>query len=109
MSIDTLNGSADQEFGRLEEAVGDLNGDRKMQAKGMLDEAVGVVEQVYERASDTARGAMSQAANSARSAGGELEDFISERPMLAAGIALGIGITLGALLLGGGKAAYDRR
>jgi uncharacterized protein YjbJ (UPF0337 family) len=109
MSIDSLNGLADQELGRLEEAVGDLIGDRKMQAKGMLDEALGVAEQVYGRASDTARGALSQAANRARGARGELEDFLTGRPLVAIGIAIGVGIALGALLLGGGKVAHDRR
>ncbi len=109
MSTDSLRDAADPTFGRLEEAVGDLVSDRKMQAKGILDEAVGAAEQVYGLASRTARGALNQAAGPARSARDEVEDFIGDRPVLAAGIALGVGIALGALLLGGGRAAYDRR
>jgi uncharacterized protein YjbJ (UPF0337 family) len=109
MSIDNLKGSAEQGFARLEKAVGDVAGDRKLQAKGMLDEAVGAVEQVYGQANHAARGALGQAAKRARSARGELEDFIGDRPVLAAGVALGIGIALGALVVGGGRAAYDRR
>jgi uncharacterized protein YjbJ (UPF0337 family) len=109
MSIDSLKGAADQEFGRLEEAVGDLIGDRRLQARGMLDRAIGAVEQVYGQANGAARDALSQAANGARGARGELEGFIDVRPMLATGLALGIGIVVGALLLGGGKAALDRR
>jgi|HubBroStandDraft_4_1064222.scaffolds.fasta_scaffold301143_3 uncharacterized protein YjbJ (UPF0337 family) len=108
MSINSLKGSAEQEFGRLEEAVGELAGDRTMQAKGMLDEACGAVEAVYGRANQTARGALGQAASRARNARGELEDFVGDRPMLATGIALGIGIALGAMVLAGGRATYRR-
>jgi uncharacterized protein YjbJ (UPF0337 family) len=109
MSVDSLRDLAEQPVGRLDEAVGDLVSDRKMQAKGMLDEAVDAAEQVYGLANRTARGALNQAAGPARSARDEVEDFIGDRPVLAAGIALGVGIALGALLLGGGRAAYDRR
>jgi ElaB/YqjD/DUF883 family membrane-anchored ribosome-binding protein len=109
MSIDSLSGTAEHEFGGLEATVGDLVSDRKMQAKGMLDEALGAAEQIYGRANNTARSVLGQAAQKARNASGKLKDFADDRPMVATGLALGIGIAVGALLLGGGRAAYDRR
>jgi ElaB/YqjD/DUF883 family membrane-anchored ribosome-binding protein len=109
MSIDSLRSSADQKFGRLEETVGDLIGDAKRQAKDAADGALDAAERVYGRADDTARAVLRRASNGARSARGEVEDFFADQPVLAAAIALGLGIALGVLLLGGGKAAYDHR
>ena len=89
MFTDTLDGAAKQHFGRLEEAVGDVIGDRQLQAKGVLDDAAGAVEQVDGLASDTAHEALSQAARRARNARGDLEDLVAGRPILATGITLG--------------------
>jgi uncharacterized protein YjbJ (UPF0337 family) len=104
MSIDNVRGAAEQQLGRLEEAVGDLIGDPRLQARGMLNEASGAVEQVFGLANETAQGALSRAAIRTRRARDELEDFVGGRPVLATGIALGIGIAVGALLIGGGRA-----
>jgi ElaB/YqjD/DUF883 family membrane-anchored ribosome-binding protein len=109
MSVDSLKRSVDQEFGRLGEGAADLIGEGASQARNALDGASRAAGEAYGRANETARGALKGAANAARSVGGELEDFLGERPALAAAVALGIGIVLGALLLGGGKAIYDRR
>jgi uncharacterized protein YjbJ (UPF0337 family) len=108
MSTNTLEGSAERQFGRLEEAVGDLIGDGKLQAKGMLDDAAGAAEQVYGLASETAQVALSQVASRARNARGDFEDLVSDRPILATGITLGIGIAIGVLLIGSGRAVHPR-
>jgi uncharacterized protein YjbJ (UPF0337 family) len=109
MSLDQIEGSAKQGIGRVQETVGDAIGDTGMQAKGVLDEAVGAVQQTYGRVSDTARGAFNQAADRARGARGDFEDFAGENPVLVAGIALGIGLAFGLLLLGGSRLASSRR
>jgi uncharacterized protein YjbJ (UPF0337 family) len=108
MSMDRIEGTARQAAGRVQDAVGGLVGDGAMQAKGKLDEAVGSVQDAYGRATDTARDAFNQAADRARGARGDLEDFVIEQPLVATGVALGIGLVLGLLLLGGSR-AYSRR
>jgi uncharacterized protein YjbJ (UPF0337 family) len=109
MSMDRIEGVVRQGAGRVEDAVGGLVGDGAMQARGKLDEAVGSVQDAYGRATHTARGAARQVVDSASGARNALQDFVSEQPLLATAAALGIGLMLGLLLLGGGRAIYDRR
>ncbi len=109
MSLDRIEGVAKQGVGKAKGAVGDMLGDTGLQAKGALDEAVGTVQETYGRVSDTARGAIREAAGRARSARSDLEDFVDQQPVLVAAIALGVGLALGLLLLGGSRALSDRR
>ena len=108
MSFDQIEGADRQGVGQVKEPLGDAIGNPGLQAKGVLDEAVGSVQQTYGRVSDTARGAFNQAADSARSARGDFEDFAGQNPVLTAAIALGIGLAFGLLLLGGSRIAASR-
>jgi uncharacterized protein YjbJ (UPF0337 family) len=109
MSLDSTEGAAKQGVGKIKETAGSVLGDTGMQAKGKLDEAMGSVQQTYGRVSETARDALSQAADRARSARGELQTLIDEQPVLVAAVALGLGLAIGLLLLGGTRMASDRR
>jgi uncharacterized protein YjbJ (UPF0337 family) len=108
MSLDSTEGAAKQGVGKIKETVGGVIGDSGMQAKGKLDEALGTVQETYGRVSGTARDVLSQAADRARSTRGELETLLDEQPMLVAAVALGVGVVIGMLLLGGRSIASRR-
>jgi uncharacterized protein YjbJ (UPF0337 family) len=108
MSLDQIEGTARQGIGRMKETIGDAIGNPGLQAKGVLDEALGTVQETYGRVSDGARGAIRQAAGRARSARGDLEDLVDQQPVLVAAIALGVGLAIGLLLLGGSRVASRR-
>jgi len=108
MSLDQIEGAARQGIGRMKESIGDAIGNPGLQAKGVLDEALGTVQETYGRVSDGARGAIRQAAGRARSARGDLEDLVDQQPVLVAAIALGVGLAIGLLLLGGSRVASRR-
>ncbi len=108
MSLDQIEGAARQGIGRMKETIGDALGNPGLQAKGVLDEALGTVQETYGRVSDGARGAIRQAAGRARSARGDLEDLVDQQPVLVAAIALGVGLAIGLLLLGGSRVASRR-
>jgi uncharacterized protein YjbJ (UPF0337 family) len=108
MSLDQIEGAARQGIGRMKETIGDAIGNPGLQAKGVLDEALGTVPETYGRVSDGARGAIRQAAGRARSARGDLEDLVDQQPVLVAAIALGVGLAIGLLLLGGSRVASRR-
>jgi uncharacterized protein YjbJ (UPF0337 family) len=108
MSLDQIEGATRQGIGRMKETIGDAIGNPGLQAKGVLDEALGTVQETYGRVSDGARGAIRQAAGRARSARGDLEDLVDQQPVLVAAIALGVGLAIGLLLLGGSRVASRR-
>ena len=108
MSLDQIEGAARQGIGRMKETIGDAIGNPGLQAKGVLDEALGTVQETYGRVSDGARGAIRQAAGRARGARGDLEDLVDQQPVLVAAIALGVGLAIGLLLLGGSRVASRR-
>jgi uncharacterized protein YjbJ (UPF0337 family) len=109
MTLDQVQGTAKQGIGRAKEAIGEAIGNPGLQAKGLLDEAVGTVQDTYGRVSDTARDAARQVAGRARNARSDLDDLIDRDPVLVAAIALGVGIAIGLLVFGASRVAYDRR
>lgn len=109
MSLDEIEGVTRQGIGRVKETVGEAIGNPGLQAKGVLDEALGTVQETYGRVSDGARGAIRQAAGRARSVRGDLEDLFDRQPVLVAAIALAVGLAIGLLVLGGSRVASSRR
>ncbi len=109
MSLDQIEGATRQGIGRVKETVGEAIGNTGLQAKGVLDEALGAAQETYGRVSSGARGAIRQAVGKARGARGDLEDLIDQQPVLLAAIALGLGLAIGLLLLGGSRIASSRR
>jgi uncharacterized protein YjbJ (UPF0337 family) len=100
MSLDQVEGLTRQGIGQAKQAIGDVIGNPGLKAKGAIDDALGTVQETYGRVSETARGALDQAATRARSARSDLEDLIDEQPVLIAAAALGIGIAIGLLVFG---------
>ena len=72
MNIDTLAGEGTDLKGRFKESVGKAVGDTSLQSDGAADQVSG----------------------NARKAFGGLRDFVSSRPVTAAGVALVLGIVL---------------
>jgi uncharacterized protein YjbJ (UPF0337 family) len=108
MSLDQVEGVARQGIGQAKEAIGDVIGNPGLKAKGVIDEALGTVQETYGRVSETARGALDQAATRARGARGDLEDLIDQQPVLVAAIALGVGIAIGLLVFGASRVGSRR-
>jgi uncharacterized protein YjbJ (UPF0337 family) len=106
--MDRIEGAAKETAGRVKDAVGGLAGDGVLQAKGKLDEALGASQQAYGRVSASASDAINRAAERAQDARGDFEDFIGQQPLLATGIALGIGLAIGLILLGASRVSSAR-
>ena len=74
--------------GKVQEGVGRLTGDAKMQVEGMANEIGGSVQDLYGQVQDSA-------SEMVRSTGDAVGKFIKEQPYTATLIALGIGWLLG--------------
>jgi uncharacterized protein YjbJ (UPF0337 family) len=80
MEEQQINGGLNQGVGRLKEAAGALLGDIKTQAGGRAQQLRGQAETIYGDAMD------------------RLTTVTTERPAVALGAALGIGVVIGLLL-----------
>lgn len=72
MNIDTLAGEGTNLKGRFKESLGTAVGDRELQSNGAADQVSG----------------------NARKLVGSLRDFVRDQPVIAAGLALVIGLAL---------------
>lgn len=109
MTDDRIEGALRKGAGHVQDAVGGLTGDAGTQGKGKLNEAAGSVQNAYDKAVDSAEGAIEQVRGQAQDMLGEVEDYIRQQPLAAAGVAAGIGILLGMMLRGGHKTVYRDR
>jgi uncharacterized protein YjbJ (UPF0337 family) len=109
MDTDRIAGSAKEFAGRVEGAVGEMEGDAKSQAAGRAREAAGTVQNLYGQAKDAARDAGETAANYAKDAyeaGGEtfrdgtqaIAKKVQDNPIGALLVAGGIGFALALLM-----------
>ena len=79
---DRFEGTTREMGGRVQEKVGEFVGDSKTQAEGLYNQAAGRVQQMAGQAQD---------------ATDQISGMIRAQPLIAAGIALGIGYLLGRL------------
>jgi uncharacterized protein YjbJ (UPF0337 family) len=79
---DRLQGTVREMGGRAQAKVGDVVGDAKTQAEGMYNQAAGRAQQVMGQAQE---------------ATDQLSGMIRAQPLIAAGVALGVGYLLGRL------------
>jgi uncharacterized protein YjbJ (UPF0337 family) len=79
---DRFEGTARELGGRVQQTVGDAVGDAKTQADGLYNQAAGKAQQAWGQAQE---------------ATDQVSDVIRAQPLIAAGIALGIGYILGRL------------
>jgi uncharacterized protein YjbJ (UPF0337 family) len=80
MDENRLEGAARDVGGKIQDAVGDLTGDAKTQARGKANHAAGQAQNAYGQAIDS------------------LKDFATETPIAAMLSALGVGLVLGWML-----------
>ena len=88
MDANRVEGSVRKATGKVQEGVGWVTGDAKMQAEGMANEIRGSAQDLYGQAQENA-------SELVRSVGDLVGKFIKEQPYTATLIALGIGWLLG--------------
>lgn len=89
MTIDETRaeGAVNTTTGKLQDAIGALKGDLKMQAEGKIRQVRGAAQQAYGKVSEQAVVTRSQA-----------DEFIRTRPYESVAIAAGVGLLLGLLI-----------
>jgi ElaB/YqjD/DUF883 family membrane-anchored ribosome-binding protein len=89
MSIDEnrLEGAANTTVGKVQDAIGALKGDLKLQAEGKLRQVRGAAQQAYGKVSGQAEITRSQA-----------DEFIRTKPYEAVAVAAGVGLLIGLLI-----------
>ena len=88
MDENRVEGTVRKAAGKVQEGVGRVMGDAKMQAEGMANEIRGSTQDLYGQAQENA-------SELVRSVGDAVGKFIKEQPYTATLIALGIGWLLG--------------
>ena len=66
MDTDRIKGGARELYGRGEEAVGSLTGDKETRARGMMDQAAGKAQSTVGRAGEAVRDVAEQAMETGR-------------------------------------------
>jgi ElaB/YqjD/DUF883 family membrane-anchored ribosome-binding protein len=109
MDENRIEGAVKKGVGRVQDAVGAALGDGDLQLKGKLNKVVGRAQDAYGQAADQARQLSGQAADQARQLsgqaaeqarqlGGQANDWVSENPWPAVGVAVLVGLVLGLLV-----------
>ena len=109
MTDQHIEGALKQGVGHVQDGVGGLTGNDRMQAKGKLNEAVGSIQDRLGQVKDQAQAALSDATDQARDTYEGLADRLSGKPLLAIGIGTGLGLVLGLLMRGDKKVVYVPR
>jgi uncharacterized protein YjbJ (UPF0337 family) len=78
-------------MGKVEQGVGEMTGDAKLQAEGMADSLAGKAQNLYGQAADAASDAAETIADQAISFEQLMRDYVRERPYVALGAAFAIG------------------
>ena len=95
MNEDRAFGAARNLGGKVQEGVGNVTGDAKIQAEGIVNQAAGAAQELYGQAKDSA----SDAVQSVRQGAMDAEDFIrhaiEKRPYTTALVALCAGWLIG--------------
>jgi len=95
MSDDRIAGTAKNIGGKAQEGYGRLTGDTESEVRGKLKQAEGAAQDLYGQAKDALSDAGEVVRKSAGEAGDAVFDFVHDRPLTTACIALGIGFLLG--------------
>ena len=99
MNNDKIEGGARKTAGQFEESVGRASQDKQTTGQGLYDQAAGAAQNAYGQAKDMASDNLSQTASNAQdqvaSFEANLEERIKNNPLVAVGVAVGIGFVLG--------------
>src|ERR1700682_1664501 len=97
MNGDRMEGAARNMSGKLEEGFGKATGDVKSQVEGTMKQAVGVAQDLYGQARETAGEAAAVVRRQAGSFEQTIRENVENRPYTAVAIALAIGWFVGRL------------
>jgi len=95
MDENRVSGTARTVGGKIEEGLGRVTGDRKIQAEGIAKQVSGAAQDMYGQARDLASEAAGTACDTASSFEMLLRNTIETQPYTTAFVALGIGWLLG--------------
>jgi uncharacterized protein YjbJ (UPF0337 family) len=102
MNKDKIEGGVRKTAGQFEETVGRAFQDKQTTGQGLYDQAAGAAQNAYGQAKDMvsqAGDSLSQTASNAQdqvaSFEANLEERIKNNPLVAVGVAVGIGFVLG--------------
>ncbi len=120
MDENRFEGAARKVGGKIESAVGNLTGDRKMQAEGAMDRFSGSAQSTYGQAKDSVRNVAGKAGDQASDYGSQMLDQLEEagdylaeqvdqRPITAILVAAGIGFLIAMATKPAPKVVYRRR
>ena len=94
MNEDRIDGAATTFTGRVEKGLGDLTGDRKLQADGLADQARGSGQNMFGGAQDALRSALDQAPPQVRETADRAIIAAKKSPFLAS-----LAVAAGGLIL----------
>jgi uncharacterized protein YjbJ (UPF0337 family) len=97
MDENRVAGTARNMGGKVEEGVGRVTGDTKLQAEGIAKQVSGAAQDIYGQARDAASDMAGSARDTASSFEKLLRNTIETQPYTSALVALGIGWLLGRL------------
>src|SRR5262245_39935309 len=95
MVDERIAGAARNIGGQVQEGVGKISGDAKTEAKNVLNQAVGTVQDAYGQAQDVAAEGVAAVKDAAMESHDRLKDFVEENPHTATLIAVAIGFLIG--------------
>lgn len=97
MDRDRIRGTAQQVGGKLRDVAGQVTGDRRLRAEGIVDEVVGGVRDLYGQAKDGLRDAAGSRHGLGRTVGA-VEHRVEDHPLMGLMVAGTVGCLLGVLL-----------
>ena len=113
MDDNRIEGAARTIGGKVESAVGNMTGDTKTQAEGVIDQAAGKAQRAYGQAKDTVRTAAndysSQVLDTVEEYGDLLAEKVDARPITSVLIAAGVGFLLAMATKPAPNVIYRRR
>jgi uncharacterized protein YjbJ (UPF0337 family) len=95
MTDDRVAGAARNFGGKVQEGVGKVVGDAKTEAKGVMNQAAGAVQNAYGKSVDAAADGAQTVKDAAIASHDFLQKFVEDNPHTATAIALGIGVLIG--------------
>jgi uncharacterized protein YjbJ (UPF0337 family) len=98
MDENQVEGAATDIGGKIKGAVGDLTGDTKTQASGMVDQVTGTAQQAYGKLKDQASGAGTAIVDQLDEVSAFLGDTVAERPLTSLLVAGAVGYVLAMLM-----------
>jgi uncharacterized protein YjbJ (UPF0337 family) len=95
MDENRVSGTAKSVGGKIQETVGKVTGDAKLEARGNVNQAAGDLEDLYGQAKDAATDVAQSVQQGAKVADDLFRRVIEERPYTTAVAALAIGWVIG--------------